>query len=81
MASQFATVFARHGAQSTHLGGKSEKLELFEDFFQNIIKMYSKLTQFQKINCFHSLLRGDKLQAFRSLDDSERDKHEYILTM
>ena len=47
--------------------GKSEKFELFEDLFRNNIKMYPHLTEIQKINYFHSLLRGDALQAFCNL--------------
>ena len=39
--------------------GKSEKYELFEDIFRNNIKMYPHLTERQKINYFHSLLRGN----------------------
>ena len=35
---------------------KTEKFELFEDLFQNNIKMYPHLTEIQKINYFHSLL-------------------------
>ena len=50
--------------------GKSEKFELFEDLFRNNIKMYPHLTEIQKINYFHSLLRGDALQAFCNIEDS-----------
>ena len=34
--------------------------------------MYSHLTENQKINCFHSLLRGDALQAFCNKEDSTK---------
>ena len=44
--------------------GKSEKFELFEDLFRNNIKMYPHLTEIQKINYFHSLLRGDAPRRF-----------------
>ena len=54
--------------------GKSEKFELFEDLFRNNIKMYPHLTEIQKINYFHSLLRGDALQAFRNTEDSKIDE-------
>ena len=43
--------------------GKSEKFELFEDLFRNNIKKHPHLTEIQKINYFHSLLRGSALQA------------------
>ena len=59
--------------------GKSEKFELFEDLFRNNIKMYPHLTEIQKINYFHSLLRGDALQAFRNIEDSKKDSLNEIM--
>ena len=47
--------------------GESEKFELFEDLFRNNIKMHPHLTEFQKINYFHSLLRGDAFKPFATL--------------
>ena len=44
--------------------GKSEKVKLFEDLYRNNIRMYPHLREIQKIKDFHSLLRGDALQAF-----------------
>ena len=61
--------------------GKSEKFELFEDLFRNNIKMYPHLTEIQKINYFHSLLRGDALQAFRNIEDSKKDSLDEIMTI
>ena len=61
--------------------GKSEKFELFEDLFRNNIKMYPHLTEIQKINYFHSLLRGDALQAFRNIEDSKTDSLDEIMTI
>ena len=63
--------------------GKSEKFELFEDLFRNNIKMYPHLTEIQKINYFHSLLRGDKtpLQAFCNIEDSKKDSLDEIMTI
>ena len=52
--------------------GKSEKVELFEDLFRNNIKMYPHLTESQTINYFHSLLRGNALQAYCNLDDAKK---------
>ena len=60
--------------------GKSEKFELFEDLFRNNIKMYPHLTEIQKINYFHSLLRGNALQAYCNLDDTKKDKLEEVIT-
>ena len=61
--------------------GKSEKFELFEDLFKNNIKMYPHLTEIQKINYFHSLLRGDALQAFCNIEDSKKDSLDEIMTI
>ena len=60
--------------------GKSEKFELFEDLFRNIIKMYPHLTEIQKINYFHSLLRGNALQAYCNLDDTKKDNLDEVIT-
>ena len=38
--------------------GKSEKFELFEDLFQTISKIHNQLTEEDKINYFHSLMRA-----------------------
>ena len=59
--------------------GKSEKFELFEDLFRNIIKMYPHLTEIQKINYFHSLLRGNALQPYCNLDDTKKDNLEEVI--
>ena len=37
---------------------KSEKLQLFEDLFQTSLKSHNQLTEEDKTNYFHSLLRG-----------------------
>ena len=60
--------------------GKSEKFELFEDLFRNNIKMCPHLTEIQKINYFHSLLRGNALQAYCNLDDTKKDNLEEVIT-
>ena len=61
--------------------GKSEKFELFEDFFRNNIKIYVPATELQKINYFHSLLRADALQAFCNIEDSKKDSLDEIMTI
>ena len=60
--------------------GKNEKFELFEDLFRNNIRMHPHLTEIQRINYFHSLLRGEALQAFRNLDDAKKNSLEDIMT-
>ena len=61
--------------------GKSEKFELFEDIFRNNIKMYPHLPELQKINYFHSLLKGEALQAFCNIEDSKKDSLDEIMTI
>ena len=61
--------------------GKSEKFELFEELFRNDIKMHPPLTEIRKINYFHSLLRGNALQAFCNIDDSKKDSLDEIMTI
>ena len=60
--------------------GKNEKFELFEDLFRNNIRMHPQLTEIQRINYFHSLLRGKALQGFRNLDDAKKNNLEDIMT-
>ena len=44
--------------------------------------MYSHLTENQKINCFHSLLRGDALQAFCNKEDwTKKDSLDKRMTI
>ena len=52
--------------------GKSEKFELFEDLFQTSLKIHNQLTEEDKINYFHSLMRGDALQTFKNITSSNR---------
>ena len=61
--------------------GKSDKFEFFEDLFRNNIKMYPHLTEPQKINYFHSQLKGDALQAFCNIKDSKKDSLDDIMTI
>ena len=43
--------------------------------------MYPHLTEIQKINYFHSLLRGDALQAFCNIEDTKKDSLDEIMTI
>ena len=47
--------------------GKTEKFEPFEDLFQTSLKIHNQLTEVDRINYFHSLMRGDALQILKSL--------------
>ena len=61
--------------------GKSEKLKLFEDLSQTSLKIYSQLTEEDKINYFHSLMRGDDLQTFKNITSPNREILGEILTV
>ena len=61
--------------------GKSEKFELFEDLFQTSLKIHNQLTEEDKINNFHSLMRGDALQTFKNISSPNRENLAEILTV
>ena len=61
--------------------GKSEKFELFEDLFQTSLKIHNLLTEEDKVNYFHSLMRGDALQTFKNITSPNREKLGEILTV
>ena len=60
--------------------GKSEKFELVEDLFQTSLKIHIQLTEEDKINYFHSLIRGDALQTFKNITNPNRESLGEILT-
>ena len=62
--------------------GKSEKFELlFEDLFQTSLKIHNQLTEEDKINYFHSLMRGDALQTFKNITSPNRENLGELLTV
>ena len=61
--------------------GKSEKFELFEDLFQTSLKIRNQLTEEDKINYFHSLIRGHALQTFKNITSPNRENFGEILTV
>ena len=61
--------------------GKSEKFELFEDLFQTSLKIHNQLTEEDKINYFHSLMRGNALQTFKNITTPSRENLGEILTV
>ena len=58
--------------------GKSENCELFEDLFQTSLKIHNQLTEEDKINYFHSLMRGDALQTFKNITSPNRENLEIL---
>ena len=61
--------------------GKSEKFELFEDLLQTSLKILNQLTEEDKINYFHSLMRGDALQTFKNITSPNRENLGDVLTV
>ena len=61
--------------------GKSEKFELFEDLFQTNLKIHNQLIEEDKINYFHSLMRGDALQTFQNISSPNPENLTEILTV
>ena len=59
--------------------GKSQKFELFEDLFQTSSKINNQLTEEDKIDYFHSLMRGDALQTFKNITSPNRENLGEIL--
>ena len=57
----------------------SEKFKLFEDLFQTSLKIHNKLTREDKVNYFHSLMRGDALQTFQNITSPNRENLGEIL--
>ena len=45
--------------------GKSENFELFENILQTSLKIHNQMTEEDRMNYFHSLMRGDALQTFK----------------
>ena len=61
--------------------GKSEKFELFEDLFQTSFKIHNQLTEDDRINYFHSLIRKDALQTFNYINGLTRENLGEILAV
>ena len=61
--------------------GKTEKFELFEDLFQKSLKIHNQLTEDDRINYFHSLMRGDALQTLKNINGPTRQNLEEILAV
>ena len=53
--------------------GKSEKFKLFEDLFQMSLKIHGPLIEDERINYFHSLMRGDTLQTPKNINGPTRE--------
>ena len=47
---------------------EAEKFELLEELFQTSLKTHNQLTEDNRINYFHSLMKGNALQTFKNFD-------------
>ena len=61
--------------------GKSEKFELFEDLFLKSLKNHIQLTEDDRINYFHSLMRVDALKLFKNINGPTRENLGEILAV
>ena len=61
--------------------GKSEKFVLFEDLFQTSLKIHNQLTEEDKINYFHSLMKGDAFQTYKNISSPTRENLGEILAV
>ena len=61
--------------------GKSENFELLEDLFQTNLKIHNQLNEDNRINYFHSLMRGCALQTFNNLNGPTRETLGEILAL
>ena len=61
--------------------GKSEKIKLFQDLFQTSLKVHKQHTEQDRINYFHSLMRGDALETSKNTTSSNRESLGQILTV
>ena len=61
--------------------GKSGKFELFEYLFQTGLKIHNQLTEMDRINYFHSLMKGDSLRTFKNINGPTRENLGEILAI
>ena len=61
--------------------GKPEKFELIEELFHISVKIHNQLTEEDKINYFHSLIRDDAFQTFKNITSLNRETLVEILTV
>ena len=61
--------------------GKSEKFELFDDLYQTSLKIHNELTENDRINYFHCLVRGHALQTFKNINRPTRENLREILAV
>ena len=58
--------------KNAHFAGKSKLFKLFEYLFQEGLKIHSQLTEKDKINYFHCLIRCDAIQQFKKINNASK---------
>ena len=58
--------------------GNSENFELFEEHFQTSVKVHNQLTDDDRINYFHSIMRVDAVQTFKNINGPTRENKQEI---
>ena len=61
--------------------GKSQTFELFDYLFQTSLKIHNQLTEEDRINHIHSLMRADALQTFKNINGPTRENLGEILAV
>ena len=61
--------------------GKTQKNDRFEVLFQTSLKKHNQLTEDNRINFFHPLMRGDALQTFKNINRPTRENLAEILAV
>ena len=61
--------------------GIAEKFELFKDLFQTSLKIHNQLTEDDRLNYFHSLMRGDALQTIKNVNGPTRENMGEIIAV
>ena len=61
--------------------GKTKKYDIFNDLFSTSLKMYPHVTEGEKMNYFHSLMRGEALQTFANIPSTQTKTIKDIRTV
>ena len=66
-------------ADTLMFDGKNEKLELFKDLFQTMLRMQPEMSEAMKNHRFHSHLREEAVQKFKNTTASNKRTLEDII--
>ena len=60
---------------------KTEKFKLFEDLIETSLKIHNQLTEVEKMNYCHSLMRDDALQTFKNITSPNRRDFSFLFLL